>query len=294
MTTVESEPFEYQVADCWEEAVELLTLWRGDGKILAGGQSLVPMLNLRLAAPAALIDVSSIRPRPPYLDGDELVIPATTRHADVLRSPLVREHAPMLAHAIALVGNVRVRNRGTIGGSVAHADPTGEIPCTVTALGGRVGVQGPGGTRHVDADDFFVTYLTTAAGPDEVVTEVRLPLARAGRAWAFEEHTRRYSDFATVEVAVSGSRHGGDADRVRVVIGGVADRPWVLEDETLAPLLSDGDPAPAAREVAAAAADSVSPETDVHASAAYRRRLTRVLTERTLLRAFAQGEEAPS
>ncbi|MGH3360729.1 MAG: FAD binding domain-containing protein [Nocardioidaceae bacterium] len=292
MTAVESEPFEYQVADCWEEAVELLTVWRGEAKILAGGQSLVPMLNLRLAAPAALLDITPIRAEPPYVDGHELVIPATTRHVDVLRSPLVREHCPLLGHAVGLVGNVRVRNRGTIGGSIAHADPTGEIPCTVLASGGRVVLQGPNGTRAVDAADFFITYLTTAAEPDEVVTEIRLPVAPPNGAWAFDEHVRRYSDFATVEVAVSGET-ADDGRTVRaatVVIGGVADRPLRLSDETLAPLVgSTGGADPVAR-VARAASDSVSPESDVHASGDYRRRLTRVLAERTLLRAFGSDD----
>lgn len=289
MTVLQSTTFEYQQADCWEEAVELLTLWRGEGKILAGGQSLVPMLNLRLAAPAALIDITPIRSQGPYQEGDELVIPATTRHVDVLRSTLVRQHCPLLGHAVGLVGNVRVRNRGTIGGSLAHADPTGEIPCAVLACHGRIVLQGPDGGRNVDAADFFRTYLTTATAPDEVVTEVRLPVVGAHSAWGFEEKVRRFSDFATVEVAVAGDldpEHHA-FDNVTVVLGGVADVPFVLPDDVTGPLRG-GATRTRVQSVAAQAAEVVSPESDVHASGDYRRHLVRVLTERTLLRAFDQ------
>lgn len=289
MTVLRESTFEYQHADCWEEAVELLTLWRGEGKILAGGQSLVPMLNLRLAAPAALIDITPIRSEGPYLEGDELVIPATTRHVDLLRSTLVRQHCPLLTHAVGLVGNVRVRNRGTVGGSLAHADPTGEIPCTVLACRGRLVLQGPDGSRSVDAADFFRTYLTTATAPDEVVTQLRLPVAGAHSTWGFEEKVRRFSDFATVEVALAGDL---DPDRqafdeVTVVLGGVADVPFTLPDGVTEPLRGE-----TARtqvpSVAVQAAEVIAPESDVHASADYRRHLVRVLTERTLLRAFDQ------
>ncbi len=288
MTVIEDTGFEYQVADCWEEAIELLSLWGGEGKIIAGGQSLVPMMNLRLAAPSALIDVGAIHSRGPYIEDDELVVPATTRHVEVVRSPLVRQHCPMLSRAVSLVGNVRVRNRGTFGGSIAHADPTGEIPCTVLACGGRITLQGPAGQRVIDAGDFFVTYLTTVASPDEVVTEVRVPLRPSHQHWAFEEKVRRFSDFATVEVAtaIDLSRDNKTVEGVSLVLGGVAERPLALQHELLEPLIgSSGDP-DAIRQVANAAEDHVSPESDVHATGAYRRRLTRVLVERTLTQAL--------
>lgn len=280
MSAAASEPFEYQTADCWEEAIELLALWGEDAKLIAGGQSLVPMLNLRLAAPAALIDLNAVGSRGPWLDGEELVLPAMTRHRDVVDSALVAEHCPQLRHAVTMVGNVRVRNRGTIGGSVAHADPTGEIPCVVLASRGRLVIQGPDGSRSVDADDFFLTYLTTAIRPGEVLTEVRIPVGTGG--WGFEEVTRRHSDFATVEVAVT--TRGGGRD-LRVVLGGVADRPLLLADELLAPLKDGRATDAAVREVAANAAESISPESDVHASADHRRRLTSVLTRRALAQA---------
>lgn len=286
-----SPPFEYQFADSWAEAVELLGNWGDEGKILAGGQSLVPMLNLRLAHPAALIDVNPIGPAEPAVDGDVLVLPALTRHQTVLRSDLVRVHCPLLPAAVALVGNVRVRARGTIGGSVCHADPTGEIPCVVSALRGRVVVQGPAGRRTVDADDFFLTYLTTALEPGEVVTEVRLPVRAPGEGWAFAETVRRASDFATVEVAavVRMADNGRAVTDARVVLGGVADRPFVLRDDVLAPLFTDAPSTQRISHVGDAAADVVQPESDVHATADYRRRLTSVLTRRALTEAVERA-----
>src|SRR5699024_7982521 len=258
--------FEYQQADSWEEAVELLALWGEDGKLIAGGQGLVPMLNLRLAAPGALIDINPVGPPEPWIDGTELVLPAMTRHRQVIESELVQRHCPMLRHAVTLVGNVRVRARGTIGGSVAHADPTGEIPCVLVAARGRVVVQGPGGARSIPASDFFVTYLTTAADIGEVVTEIRVPLGSQPDGWGFEEVTRRHSDFATVAVATVASPDQNGANDFRVVIAGVADRPLQLENTALDPLRSAGVSHASIENVAQNAADSVDPESDVHAS----------------------------
>src|SRR5690242_8165469 len=193
--------FEYQRAETWADAIELLELWDGEAKILAGGQSLIPMLNLRLAAPAALIDINPITAAAPRVDGGHIVIDANTRHRTLTTSEVVRKHAPLLAHAVQFVGNVRVRNRGTFGGSLAHADPTGEIAAVTMAMGGDVVLQGPAGTRTVAADEFFVTYLTTAAEPNEVIVGGRIRLGGQSR-WGFHEVVRRYSDFATVSVAV--------------------------------------------------------------------------------------------
>lgn len=280
ITDAQSSSFEYQVADTWDEAVELLDLWGEEAKLVAGGQSLVPMMNLRLAAPAALIDLNPIASAGPWIDHDELVIPAMTRSSEVLNSALVRRHCPLLAHAIGHVGNVRVRNRGTIGGSIAHADPTGEIPCSVLASNGRMVVRGPAGERTIPAADFFLTYLTTALRRAELVTEIRLPARERQDGWGFEEITRRHSDFATVEVAASAGTEG-----LRVVIGGVADRPLLVDDEALDPIRRLGATSTSIAEVALNVADDLSPETDVHASADHRRRLARVLVERVIRRA---------
>lgn len=281
--------FEYQRAESWADAVELLGLWEGEAKILAGGQSLVPMLNLRLAFPAALIDVNPVQAGPPRVDNGHLTIDANTRHRVLTASDEVRTHAPLLAHAAQFVGNVRVRNRGTFGGSLAHADPTAEIASIAIAMGGEIVVLGPAGERVIDVDDFFITYLTTALGPDEVVTGARLPIAGDAR-WGFHEVVRRYSDFATVSVSVLArpAAAGGPPD-VRVVLGGVADRPVLVDRALLGPALSDPGHPDRARESAEAIAASLDPDTDLHATADYRRRLVAVHTRRLLERVL--GEE---
>lgn len=287
-------PFEYQTADCWDEAVELAGIWGEDGKVLAGGQSLVPMLNLRLARPAALIDINPIPVPEPCVDGGMLVIPALTRHQQLLRSPVVREHCPLLPAAVAHIGNVRVRARGTVGGSVSHADPAGEIPCVTAALDGQIVAQGPHGTRIIDAAGFFVTYLTTALQDGELVTEVRLPIRGRQDGYAFGEKARRASDFAMVEVAASVrlADDGRTVTRASAVVGGVADKPFPLGADVLAPLVGGTGTEAELGAVGAAAAGSVSPESDVHASGAYRKRLTDVLTRRTIAAAIADARSS--
>ena len=287
-------PFEYQTASCWEEAVELAGTWGDDGMVLAGGQSLVPMINLRLARPAALIDINPIPAPEPCIDGGMLIIPALTRHQQLLRSSVVRENCPLLPAAVAHVGNVRVRARGTIGGSVSHADPAGEIPCVIAALDGQIVAQGPHGRRIIDAADFFVTYLTTALQEGELVTEVRLPVRGRRDGSAFGEKVRRASDFAMVEVAatVRLADDGRTVTRARAAVGGVTDRPFSLGARMLAPLVGGTGTEEELGAVGAAAAGSVSPESDVHASGAYRKRLTDVLTRRTLAAAIANARSS--
>jgi len=281
--------FEYQRAESWADAVELLELWDGEAKILAGGQSLIPMLNLRLAFPAALIDVNPIPAADPRVERDHLVIDANTRHRVLRTSEAVRTHAPLLAHAVQFIGNVRVRNRGTFGGTLSHADPTAEIAAITLATGGEILLLGPAGERSVPVDDFFVTYLTTAAEPNEVVIGARLPVAGNAR-WAFHEVVRRYSDFATVSVSVLArpAAKGG----LRVVLGGVADRPIAVDQGLLEPVLTDPGNPDRARESADAIAASLDPDTDLHATADYRRRLVAVHTRRLLAQVFSE-EGAP-
>ena len=277
--------FEYQRAETWQDAVELLSLWEGEAKILAGGQSLVPMLNLRLAFPAALIDVNPVPTAEPYVEDGHLVLPALTRHAVLARSELVRRHAPLLSHAVQFVGNVRVRNRGTLGGSLSHADPTAELAAVVMAMNGTITVLGGNGTRTIPAADFFVTYLTTALAEDEVVTEVRLPCA-GGSSWGFHEVVRRYSDFATVSVSVVAAE---DLTGLRVVLGGVADRPVLVADALLDPVLQAPADAEAVRAAATGIAASVDPDSDLHGSADHKRHLVAVHTRRLLEQVLADA-----
>src|SRR6266851_4613471 len=176
-------PFEYATADSAEHALELLAKFGEEAKLLAGGHSLLPMMKLRLAYPSALIDIGRVGELAGVrADGDELVIGATTCHADVAGSDLVRSQAPLLAHSAAQVGDPQIRHRGTIGGSLAHADPAADLPMALVALGGSVDITGPDGTRTVAADDFFTGFFETALEPGELLTAVRVP-RRPDAAW---------------------------------------------------------------------------------------------------------------
>ena len=280
--------FDYVAAGSYDEAVRLLAESAGAGyepKILAGGQSLMPMLNLRLAHPELLIDLNLADDRPPSVSGGLLRLPALTRHRVLLEHDLVRQHCPLLADAVRHVGNVRVRNRGTIGGSLAHADPTSEIGCCALATGARVVARGPEGERTVPVSDLFAGYWATTLDTEEIITDVLIPIARPRQGWSFHEMVRRTSDFAIVAVGVifNSAERTGELASARVALAGVADR-VVLAD----PELMDTDPDEAAARIAA----TLEPADDVHASAAYRRRLARVLTARALRQACARATGA--
>ena len=287
--------FDYVAADSYDEAVRLLAAGGDDAKILAGGQSLMPMLNLRLAHPDLLIDINQADQRAPSVAGGVLRLPALTRHRVLLEHDLVRRGCPLLAGAVRHVGNVRVRNRGTIGGSLAHADPTSEIGSCALAAGARVVVRGPGGDRTVPADELFDTYWTTTLAPAEVITDVLIPVARPRQGWSFQEMVRRTSDFAIVAVAalVELDERAEVITAARVALAGVADRVTLADPDLLTGLTGGNGSVDAA---AGAIADRLEPGTDVHASGEYRRRLARVLVARALrescARARAAGEPA--
>jgi carbon-monoxide dehydrogenase medium subunit len=277
--------FEYVAAGSYEEAVRLLAASAErdqEAKILAGGQSLMPMLNLRLAHPELLIDINPADQREPSAAEGLLRLPALTRHRVLLEHDLVRQHCPLLAEAIRHVGNVRVRNRGTIAGSLAHADPTSEIGCCALATGAQVVARGPHGERTVPVSDLFAGYWSTTLDPAEIITDVLIPAARPRQGWSFQEMVRRTSDFAIVAVGVIvnlAERTGAPASAT-VALAGVADRVVLADPE----LLND-DP----DESAARIAETLDPPDDVHASGAYRRRLARVLTSRALREASARA-----
>src|SRR5271165_3520304 len=198
--------FDYVVAESATHALDLLAQHGDDAKLLAGGHSLLPMMKLRLAQPEVLVDIGGLTELAGVsVDGDELVIGATTRHADLVASELVRTDAPLLAHAASLVGDPQIRHRGTIGGSLAHADPAADLPMALVALGGSVELRGPDGTRLVAADDFFAGFFETALEPGELLTAVRVP-RRPDDPWGYQKFVRRANDWAIVGVAAAGGR----------------------------------------------------------------------------------------
>ena len=260
--------FEYVAADSAEHAISLLVSHGDDAKLLAGGHSLLPMMKLRLAAPELLIDIGGLSELAGVAtDGDELVIGATTRHADLAASELVRAEAPLLAYAAAQVGDPQIRHRGTIGGSLSHADPAADLPMALVALGGSVTLQGPGGTRTVPADDFFLGYFETVVQPDEVLVAVRVP-RRPGVPWGYQKFVRRANDWAIVGVAAIDGR---------IALANMGPTPLraIAAEQALAAGASVAD-------AAEHAADETSPGEDMHADREYRRHLARVLTRRAL------------
>ena len=280
--------FEYHAPTTTEEAVALLKQYAGEAKILAGGQSLVPLMNFRLSRPAALIDINRIGALAYIKEADgQLRFGAMTRQRAVERSDLVRSRIPLMTEATELVGHLPIRTRGTVGGSVAHADPAAEYPAVVTALEGEMVVRGSGGERTVRPEAFFVTYLTTSLAPDEILTEVRLPVPPRGSGWAFEEFSRRHGDFALAGIAALVVAERGKCTKARLATCGAGPTPIRLRaaEEILE---GSGLDEQTFQRAGARAAELVSPDSDIHASADYRRHLTKVLTVRALRRAAAR------
>jgi carbon-monoxide dehydrogenase medium subunit len=261
-------PFSYIAASSTADALALLAEHGDDAKLLAGGHSLLPMMKLRLATPAVLVDIGRLDELAGVSLADgELVIGATTRHADLAGSDLVQAQAPLLAYAAAQVGDPQIRHRGTIGGSLSHADPAADLPMALVALGGSVELQGPGGTRRVSADEFFQGFFETAMQPDEMLTAVRVP-ARPGVPWGYQKFVRRSNDWAIVGVAAVDGR---------IALASMGSTPLraTAAEEALA---AGASPAEAAER----AADGTSPGEDMHADREYRRHLAKVLTRRAL------------
>jgi carbon-monoxide dehydrogenase medium subunit len=278
--------FDYHAPTTVEQAIELLGRYGGDAKILAGGQSLMPLLNFRLSRPAALVDLNRI-PSLAYVreqDG-QVRLGAMTRQRTIEFSPVVRERVPLLGEATRWVGHLPIRTRGTIGGSIAHADPAAEYPAVLTALEGEVVARGPKGERVVKAKDLFQTYLTTSLTPDEILVEVRMPAMPAGAGYALEEFARRHGDFAIVGIAAVVVKDGARCALARLATAGAGPVPVRLraaEEILERDGLTDAAIEAASRRVS----ELVSPDSDIHASADYRRHLAGVLTKRALKRAL--------
>jgi CO/xanthine dehydrogenase FAD-binding subunit len=285
-------PFEYHAPSSVGEAVELLQRYGDNAKVLAGGQSLIPMMNLRILAPACLIDINGLENGVPVRDGDGVRIPALTRQRTIEHGALVREQCPILADAVKFIGNVRVRTRGTVGGNLAHADPSSELSVAALASGASVTITGPNGSRTAPLRDLFVTYMTTSLELDELVTELRVPVMGRDTGWAFLEMARRAGEFAVVNVAalVTIDSTSGAAVAASVVLGGVSDTPIDVSD-TVSELIVGSSGARAFADAGRRAADAIEPRNDIHASGEYRKELVRVYTTRALEVAHNRARE---
>ncbi len=268
--------FDYERAESVDDAVALLARHGEDAKLLAGGHSLLPLMKLRLASPSVLVDIGRCRDLS-YVrtEGDEVRIGALTRHHDLEASDVLREQAPLLAHAAGQVGDPQVRHRGTLGGSIAHGDPASDLPAVLLALRATLVARGPGGERTIAVDDFFTGFLETALAADEVLTEIRVP-ALPGAGWSFQKFNRRAQDWAIVGVAavLNGSPGIGLVNMASTPVRAAAVEQAVSSGASAA-------------DAAAHAADGLEPPADINASTEYRRHLASVLVRRALQEAGA-------
>ncbi|GDY30219.1 FAD binding domain-containing protein [Gandjariella thermophila] len=278
--------FDYVAPSTVEEAVRALAEAGEDAKVLAGGQSLLPVLRMRLAAPSTVVDLGRIAElRGVHEDGDRLVIGAMTTHYDVQRDPLVRQHALLLALATDTVADPQVRHRGTFGGSLAHADPAGDLLAPALALDAEMVVAGPNGRRTVPAEDFFVDYFTTALAPDELLVQVRVPKF-SGWGAHYEKFNRVAQAWSIVAVAAAVRVDGGSIAEARVGLTNMASTPVRARGVEEA-LIGRPATAETIRAAAQHAAEGTQPVTDANADADYRRHLVEVLTSRAVTAAAA-------
>ena len=272
--------FDYVRAGSADEALSALDQHGDDAKVIAGGQSLIPLLRLRLAYPEVLVDVGRVAElRGVREDGDHLVIGAMTTHYEVLKDPLIREHAGLIAEATATVADPAVRHRGTFGGALAHADPASDLPAVAAALGAEFVIAGSGGRRTVPAAEFFLDYLQTAIEPDELLVEVRVPKLGPGWGYRYEKFHRVAQSWAIVGVAAAVRRDNGTIAEARVALTNMGSTPVRASgvEESVAGAAPDAVAAAADR-----AAEGTSPASDLNGRADYRQHLARVLTRRAL------------
>ncbi len=282
-------PFAYHAPDSLQEALALLAEHGDEAKLLAGGQSLIPLMKLRLAEPADLVDLSRIEELRGIRveEGRRLVIGAMTREAELGSSPAIAEHAPLLAEASAVIADPLVRNMGTIGGSLAHADPAGDMPAVILALEAEMVARGPNGERRIPAGEFFVGMLTSALEPDEILTEIRIPLPPANTGGAYMKFDHPASHYALTGVAAAVKLDGGgNVESVKVGVTGVGPKAYraTAVEEALV-----GKGADAIADAASHAADGIDCNEDIHASAEYRAHLATVFARRALQAAFSRA-----
>jgi aerobic carbon-monoxide dehydrogenase medium subunit len=285
--------FDYIAPNNLEAAVEAIAAANGDGKVLAGGQSLMPLLNFRMTRPTVVVDLMHI-PGLSFIElrGNTVAIGAMTRHADLEFSDLVAQKLPVMAAAMRHVAHLAIRNKGTIGGSLAHADPAAELPMLAVFYGAAIRVQGSNGRRDIAAEDFFVSALTNCLDPDEIVFEIHFPVLASRAGWAFEEVARRFGDFALACIAVSFDVLDDRIADARVAVMGVADTPRRLREAEQALNGARREPEAAAR-FAEVVRSCLSPPSDIHVSAEYRKNLIGALAERAFTTAWtrAAGEQ---
>jgi len=281
--------FDYVAPTSLDEAIKLLAESGGDAKILAGGHSLLPAMKLRLAQPAKIIDLRKVPGlNEVKVDANGVTIGAMVTHADVARSPEIQRALPALAEAAAVVGDLQVRNRGTLGGSLAHADPAGDPPAAFLALDGSIVAKGPNGERTIPGTEFFVDILTTALAEDEIVTGVSFPALAAGTGTAYVKFDHPASHYALTGVAAAVKLDGsGNVESVKVGVTGVGPKAYraTAVEEALV-----GKGADAIADAAAHAADGIDCNDDIHASAEYRAHLAVVFTRRALQAAFDRAK----
>src|SRR5580693_4691353 len=280
-------PFEYACPTTISEAVALLASHDGEAKPLAGGQSLVPMLAFRVASPSLLVDLRKLAElRQIKIADDGITLGAMVRWRDILEDARLRKAHPLLIAAVEHVAHYQIRNRGTVGGSIAHADPAAEMPGIVLTCDAKIAVEGKSGARVIDAADFFEGPLMTALQPDEIITEIKLPVWPAKRRFGFQEFARRKGDFALAAAMLFYDEEGGKARNAHAGAIGVGDTPLRLPAVEQVLNGNTVDEATIAKAEAAASA-AVSPHDDIHASGAYRKALVGVMVERALRAAAA-------
>jgi len=286
-------PFEYFAPVELQEALDLLERYGDEAKILAGGQSLMPLMNLRLARPGLIIDINRLSGLDTITATPEggLTIGALTRQRALERSKIVQEQNPILAAAMPLIGHFQIRNRGTIGGSLVHADPAAELPAVSLLLGAEFLLRSKSAVRVVPAAEFFLSYLTTAIRPAELLTEIRLPKWPSGEAWAVQEIARRKGDFALIGVALRAELDGEETvQKAVIVMFGVDSKPLRME-RAEAVLKGRRISEAFLRELSGVVAEELEPDSDIHASAAYRKEVGGVLVRRALESALAKVKE---
>ena len=281
-------PFGYERAHTLGDACEMLRAYEGDARPIAGGQSLLPMINLGLVEVRAVVDISRVADEGIVEDDGHLRVGALTRHGELERHELVRQRQPLLSAAARLVGNIRVRARGTLGGSVSHADPAAELPLAMTLLGAEYEVTDGHSVRIVPAAEFVISYFTTQLRQDELLVSARVPTLGTGWGWGFVEFSRRPGDFAIVAAAALAQCAEGFIVETRVALAGVADRPT-----RLAAVEAAVDGALVGElEQRVGPIEGIDPVTDTSASSAYRKRIARVLTQRALTEACRRSQES--